>query len=184
VPNAEPLEYDYLLMLERAGQEVHLVKDGIRLVKINVRQVLSAIESETDRKEKGTVINKYYSASDGGVIVGGNLSGNLISGNDNQIIQDSYNKIKSADIDPELNETLKQLAEAVGAMIKSLPEEHASEAAENFEMLATPMVLGQHRWTHQSGRECGEGRGTGSQTVKKGTFSVDSRVRIGKTAIV
>jgi internalin A len=139
-PNAEPLDYEYLLMLEREGQEVLWVKDGTRLVKINVRQGLSAIESEADRKEKGTVINNYYSAIDGGVIVGGNLSGNLISGNDNKIIQDSYNKIKSADIDPELKETLKQLAEAVGTMIKSLPEEQASQAAENFEMLGAQAI--------------------------------------------
>ena len=57
-PNAEPLEYEYLLMLEREGQETLLVKDGNRLVKINVRQILSGIESEGQRREGfGSVTN-------------------------------------------------------------------------------------------------------------------------------
>ena len=52
-PNAEPLEYDYLLQLEREGYDDLPVKDGNRLVKISVRQMLSGIESETQRKEHG-----------------------------------------------------------------------------------------------------------------------------------
>ena len=45
-PNAEPLDYDYLLQLERDGFDELPVKDGNRLVKVNVRQVLSGVESE------------------------------------------------------------------------------------------------------------------------------------------
>jgi internalin A len=45
-PSAEPLEYEYLLMLEREGQAIYLAKDGNRLVRVNIRQLLSAIESE------------------------------------------------------------------------------------------------------------------------------------------
>ncbi len=76
-PNAEPLEYDYLLMLEREGQETHLVKDGQRLVKVNVRQILSGIESEEQRKENlGNVTNIY---------IGGNVGGSMVVGDENAV---------------------------------------------------------------------------------------------------
>jgi internalin A len=74
-PNAEPLEYDYLLQLERDGYDEFPVKDGNRLVKIDVRKLLSGIESESQRKESaGSVTNIY---------VGGDISGNFILGDDN-----------------------------------------------------------------------------------------------------
>ena len=63
-PNAEPLEYDYLLMLEREGQETHLVKDGDRLVKVNVREIFSGIESESQRKETGGNVTNIYIGGD------------------------------------------------------------------------------------------------------------------------
>jgi len=76
-PNAEALEYDYLLQLERDGFEEHPVKDGNRLVKINVRKLLSGIESESQRKENlGNVTNIY---------VGGNVSGNIVVGDENTV---------------------------------------------------------------------------------------------------
>jgi internalin A len=74
-PDAEPLEYEYLLMLEREGQIEHLVKDGTRLVKINVRQVLSGIEGEVQRKEGGGNVTNIY--------VGGNFDGNMVVGDEN-----------------------------------------------------------------------------------------------------
>ncbi len=130
-PNAEPLEYDYLLMLEREGQETHLVKDGARLVKVNVREILSGIESEAQRKEIGGTVTNIY--------IGGNVEGsNIVSGDNNvttQRIQDSFNKAEAADIQAELKETLKLLAEAVAAMNKQLPEEQASEVADDLEKL-------------------------------------------------
>ena len=126
-PNAEPLKYEYLLMLERAGQETHLVQDGDRLFPINVRQILSAIESEAQRKEQiGSVTN---------IFVGGNVAGNMVVGNENKVvneIQNSYNRIETSTIQPELKETLKLLAEAVDVMTRSLPEEQAAEAAEDL----------------------------------------------------
>ena len=134
-PHAEPLKYEYLLKLERAGQETVLVENGNDLVTVNVRQMLSAIESEEQRKTQGTVINNYYNASDGGIIVGRDLSGNLISGNNNKIIQDSYNKIQSADIDPQLKQTLKSLTEAITAVVQSFPEEKTTKVVKNFERL-------------------------------------------------
>ncbi len=149
-PNAEPLGYEYLLMLERDGHETYHVKDRNRLVTVNVRQVLSAIEGETQLKEKAaSVVNNYYgdvrtdggdftghdktiSAGDQGVIVGKNIDGNLIIGDENKVIQDSYNKIASADIQPELKETLKQLTEAVAAMTKALPEDQSVDVTEDL----------------------------------------------------
>lgn len=132
-PQAEPLKYEYLLKLERAGQETVLVENGNDLVTVNVRQMLSAIESEAQRREQqGNVINNYYNANNGGIIVGRDLSGNLISGN--------YNKINSAEIDPELKDTLLQLGEAVDAMIEKLPAEQAADVAEDFGKLAEEAV--------------------------------------------
>lgn len=76
-PNAEPLDYDYLLQLERDGFEEHPVKNGGRLVKVNVRKLLSGVVSEDERiQSAGNVTNIY---------VGGDISGgNIISGNENQ----------------------------------------------------------------------------------------------------
>ena len=155
VPNApktEPLKYEYLLKLERAGQETLLVENGNDLVTVNVRQMLSAIESEAQRKEdvSGGVTTNYYihgdvnasgdfigrdkniSAGDQSVVVGGDVSGNLISGN--------YNKINSAEIDPELKQTLLQLGEAVDVMLQKLPAEQANEATEDFGKLADEAI--------------------------------------------
>ena len=135
-------------MLEREGDETCRVKDGNRLITVNVRQILSAIENESQRKNReGSVIiygdvhtgggdfsgrDKSISASAGGIIVGRDFSGNLASGN--------YNKINSAEIDPELKETLLQLGEAVDTMIQKFPAEQATEAAEDFGKLVDEAV--------------------------------------------
>lgn len=131
-PHAEPLKYEYLLKLEQSGQEFLPVENGNDLITVNIRQMLSAIESEENRrKEQGVVINNYY-AKDGGIIVGRDFSGNLTSGN--------YNKINSAEIAPELKNTLLQLAEAVDAMLQEISAEQAAEVAEDFGKLADEAV--------------------------------------------
>jgi len=77
-PDAEPLKYEYLLMLEQAGQETHLVQDGNRLIPINVRQTLSAIENESQRKERGANVTNIY--------IGGDVKGGtIIAGDDNEV---------------------------------------------------------------------------------------------------
>jgi hypothetical protein len=105
-PNAEPLEYEYLLMLEREGQEVYLAKDGNRLVKVNIRQLLSGIESEAQRKERAENVTNIYiggnvntgggdftgrdkttSAGDHSTVVGGGV-------NDSTLISDDENQVK------------------------------------------------------------------------------------------
>ena len=124
-PNAEPVEYEYLLMLERAGDETCRVKDGNRLVTVNVRQVLSAIEHETERKERG-MTNIHI----GNITIGENAKvGDIILASE---IQESVRKAESSNIPPELMETLKLLGEAVDIMNKVLPKEQAKETAEDF----------------------------------------------------
>jgi len=124
-PNAEPLEYEYLLMLEHEGQETHLVKDGTRLVKVNVHQVLSAIEHETERKERG-MTNIHI----GNITIGENAKvGDIILASE---IQESIKKAETSSIPPELMETLKLLGEAVDVMNKVLPKEKAAETTEDF----------------------------------------------------
>jgi len=118
-------------MLEREGQEIYLVRDGSRLVKVNVREVLSGIESEAKRREIGgtvTNINVFVNVNGSNIVSGDN---NVIT----QRIQESFNKADAADIQAELKQTLKELAEAVAAMNKELPTEQASEAADDLEKL-------------------------------------------------
>ena len=130
VPDAESQKYEFLLQLERSGVKEFPIpgKVGNKPVLVDVSQLLSGVESESQRrKEQGTTINNYYAASDGGIIVGRDFSGNLVSGN--------YNKINAAEIDPELKETLLQLGEAVNAMLDKLPEEQSAEVAKDFDRL-------------------------------------------------
>lgn len=78
-PNAEPLDYDYLLQLERDGFDELPVKDGNRLVKINVRQVLSGIETESQRRETpGRVTNIY---------IGGDVRDSNIVAGDEDVVE-------------------------------------------------------------------------------------------------
>lgn len=84
-PGAEPLEYEYLLMLEQAGDENYRVKDGGRLVTVNIRQLLSGIESEARRKESQARITNIYAggnvvvANDHAVAIGGDADDNAIN---------------------------------------------------------------------------------------------------------
>ncbi len=77
-PDAEPLEYETLLMLEREGQEEYLVRDGKRLVKVNVREILSGIESEAQRRETGGRVTNIY--------IGGDVKdSNIVAGDENEV---------------------------------------------------------------------------------------------------
>jgi internalin A len=135
-PNAEPLEYDYLLMLERAGREATLVKNGTSLAKVNVREILSGIESETRRREQGGNVTNIY--------IRGNVEGsNIVSSNNNVItqkIEASFNKADDANIQAELKANLKELAEAVAVMSKELPKEQAIEAADDMKKLVEEAI--------------------------------------------
>jgi len=122
------LDYEELIEFEREGVEDFPRKVDGTVIKINVREMLNGIENEKQRREKVIVINNYYNARDGGIIVGRDFSGNLISGN--------YNKITSAKINPDLKETLLQLGKAVETMIQKLPAKQVTEVAEDYGKLA------------------------------------------------
>ena len=77
-PNADPLDYDYLLQLEQDGFEEHPVKNGNRLVKVNVKKLLSGVVSETERRQSvGNTTNIYI----GGDVQGGTI----IAGDENEV---------------------------------------------------------------------------------------------------
>lgn len=77
-PNAEALDYDYLLQLERDSElEVLPVKNGSRLVKVNIRQLLSGIEREAQSRENAARITNIY--------VGGDVGGSLVAGDQNDV---------------------------------------------------------------------------------------------------
>ncbi len=129
--HAKPLKYEYLLKLERAGQDVLLVEDGNELKEVKISQVLNGVESEYQRKQLETNVTNIY--------VGGNVEGSsIISGNNNMVNQsilESFNKADVSDIQTELKETLKQLADALAVMAKLLPDEQAAEATDDLSRL-------------------------------------------------
>jgi len=77
-PEAEPLDYDYLLQLERDGFEEHPVKNGNRLVKVNVRKLLSGVVSESERRQGAGNVTIYN--------IGGDVKGGtIIIGDENEV---------------------------------------------------------------------------------------------------
>lgn len=150
IPGAESQRYGFLLQLEQDGVKMLPVpgKSGTKPIMVNISQLLSGIESEAQRRESVTNVTTIYnvntgggdftgrdksiSAGDNSIVVGRNMSDSRISAN--------YNKVNSAEITPELKETMKQLAEAVDAMIEKLPAEQATEVAEDFGKLADEAV--------------------------------------------
>ncbi len=82
---------------------------------------------------------KSNTTSGNSISIGGNVEdSNIILGDNNvvtQRIQDSFNKAKAADIQAELKDTLKQLADAVAVMVKSLPDEQATESTDDLSKL-------------------------------------------------
>jgi len=146
--NAKPLSYNYLLMLEAKGVEVLPVPDGNSLIDVNIRKVLSGVPNEIRPKEGASNVTTIYNVNTGGgdftgrdksisagdhsIVIGGNVSDSRISS--------SYNKVDSAEIDPELKDTLLQLGEAVDAMLQKLPAEQAADVAEDFGKLADEAI--------------------------------------------
>ena len=78
-PESEPLDYDYLLQLERDGFEEHPVKNGNRLVKVNVRKLLSGVVSEAERKQSAGNTTNIYN------IHGDVKDSTIISGDENEV---------------------------------------------------------------------------------------------------
>ncbi len=67
---AKPLKYEYLLKLERDGEDTLKIEDGNGLRKINIAQMLNGVESEYQRKQYGNVINIRGNVSDSTIIAG------------------------------------------------------------------------------------------------------------------
>jgi hypothetical protein len=67
-----------------------------------------------------------------------NIKGSTIHGSvaAAESIKDSFNVIEKADIQDDLKEQLKQLAEAVEAMTKEMPKEQAEKAADYMKRLS------------------------------------------------
>ena len=84
----------------------------------------------------------FNSFGNGGIVTNINI-GNITVGNGNNVgdivlaseIQKSFNKTDAADIQAELKEALKQLAEAVNIMNKSLPASQVAETTEDLSKL-------------------------------------------------
>ncbi len=70
--NAKPLKYEYLLKLERDGEDTIKVDDGDGLRKVNIAQMLNGVENEYQRKQYGTVINIGGNVTDSTIIAGDN----------------------------------------------------------------------------------------------------------------
>ena len=143
-PQADPIKYDFLLKLELAGHETYLV-DNEDVMTINVRQILSGVADEHQRKQDAANISIYGNvygditgrdkrqiAHKGGILVGKNFEGNLAQGEGNQIISGQYNKIIVSNAPIELKQTLQELTQAVSVMIATLPEPQTEEITENL----------------------------------------------------
>lgn len=75
--HARPLKYDYLLKLERDGEDTLKVEDGDELRKVNIIQMLNGVETEYQRRQYGNVTNIH--------IRGDGKDSNIIVGDENEI---------------------------------------------------------------------------------------------------
>lgn len=57
-----------------------------------------------------------------------------------------YLKAEDADIQAELKETLKQLADAVAVMVRSLPDEQATEVTDDLSKLVEEATKPNKKW--------------------------------------
>ncbi len=96
-----------------------------------IRELRSSLASASQRREiRGNVTNNIQI---GNITIGDGANvGDIVLASE---IQKSFNKAESADIQPELKETLKMLAEAVNTMNQSLPARQAAEATEDLSRL-------------------------------------------------
>lgn len=113
-PNAEPLDYTYLLQIEHDNDLEYLpVKDGNGLVKVNISQLLSGVESEFKRKDSFEKMTNIY--------INGNISNsNIISGDKNEIEKQS-DRIQNGGISmSDLNTLALQIVQFLTPFIPDL----------------------------------------------------------------
>jgi internalin A len=129
-PNAEPIDYDYLLQLEKNDFDELPVKDGNRLVNISVRRMLSGIQNIPRRRRQN---QRDTNIQIGNINIGEHaVVGDIVVAAQ---IERSLNRASTANIDVELKATLRQLAEAVQNMSRALPAEKAAEVADDYARL-------------------------------------------------
>ena len=106
--NVEPLQYEYLLQLERDGVDTLPVRDGNRLVRVNVRELLNGIESEKSRRDQTPNVTS--------INFDGNVDGNVIIG-DEKSSDDSFTtdlaSIDSSTVDNDINTVAESINNVV-----------------------------------------------------------------------
>ena len=76
-PEAEPVDFDLLLQLERNGVETYPVLSDGKMVLANAREMLNGVESETMRQQRQRGGNVTH------IHIGGSVGGNVIVGDEN-----------------------------------------------------------------------------------------------------
>ena len=127
--NIEPIDYEFLLNLEDEGVTRYPVPDGDSIHYIMVQELLSGIEKNDKKADRlntdggNVIINIAENAKVGDIVIGKNN------------IQESFNKAESAGINNELKEALRQLADAISTMNKSLTKEESVKVENSYQTI-------------------------------------------------
>jgi len=146
-----PLPFADMKTLAKSEREYKAVYKG-KTVSINLRELLDGFVTPEERrkdeekeKQESERIGLNIELQEreraqrlqGGdtyvtnINVSGNVSGNIVAGNENQIRQ----SISNADLAPELKDALLQLADAVQTMLPALSTDAAKKAEKNLKKL-------------------------------------------------
>jgi hypothetical protein len=98
---------------------------------VSVRGLIDDIAGLISEREVEDIMNKRRQHDSDGINVGDNFSGTIITG----MVKNSFNKIESSNASDDLKKTLKQLAQAVEVMNKTLPDEQALEVQDDLDKL-------------------------------------------------
>jgi len=98
---------------------------------VNVRGLIDDVIGWKSEKEVEEIMAKQKRSASGGINIGDNFSGTIVTGK----VKNSFNKIESAGVSDELKDILKQLVQATETMKKSMPEGQATEVSDDLEKL-------------------------------------------------
>jgi GTPase SAR1 family protein len=146
----EPYFYRYEVLNKFIGDRQDQIQCQQSYEMVNVRGLIDDViekEYRHGERESPFVQNVYYGdhidhgetkmAKINQKIEGSTIHGSVVAA---ESIKDSFNVIEKADIQDDLKEQLKQLAQAVEAMAKQLTKEQAEEVAEDMKVLAEQAV--------------------------------------------
>jgi len=130
-----PLPFADMKTLAKTEREHKAVYQG-KPVTINLRELLDGFVTPQERRKDEEREREEFKRRGGdtyvtNINVSGNVSGNIVAGNENQIRQ----SISNADLAPELKDTLLQLANAVQTMLPALSTDAAKKAEKNLKKL-------------------------------------------------